>query len=63
MMTAFKARATRHLRKELVADDVKLWARHGSTRWLWTRDAVEAACRYVVEGQGGVLPGAGVGER
>jgi REP element-mobilizing transposase RayT len=56
--------ATRSLREaRLVASDVKPWARHGSTRWLWTPDAVEAACRYVVEGQGGVLPGAGAGER
>jgi REP element-mobilizing transposase RayT len=64
MMTAVKARATRSLREaRLVADAVKPWARHGSTRWLWTPDAVEAACRYVVEGQGDVLPGAGAGER
>ena len=28
------------------------WARHGSTRYLWTRAAVWAAIRYVVQEQG-----------
>ena len=30
----------------------KRWARHGSTRWLWTRKQVSAAISYVVEEQG-----------
>ena len=30
----------------------KRWARHGSTRWLWRRESVSAAARYVVDGQG-----------
>ena len=30
----------------------KRWARHGSTRWLWKRDDVTAAIRYVAEEQG-----------
>jgi len=30
----------------------KRWARHGSTRWLWKRENVSAAIRYVVDGQG-----------
>ncbi len=30
----------------------KRWARHGSTRWLWKREDVSAAIRYVVDGQG-----------
>jgi hypothetical protein len=28
------------------------WARHGSTRYLWTHEAVSAAIRYVLLGQG-----------
>jgi REP element-mobilizing transposase RayT len=28
------------------------WARHGSTRWLWRREDVSAAIRYVIEEQG-----------
>src|SRR5215471_8608378 len=28
------------------------WARHGSTRHLWTKEAVSAAVRYVISGQG-----------
>jgi REP element-mobilizing transposase RayT len=30
----------------------KRWARHGSTRWLWKRQSVSAAIRYVVDRQG-----------
>jgi REP element-mobilizing transposase RayT len=30
----------------------KRWARHGSTRWLWERESVSAAIRYVVDGHG-----------
>ena len=28
------------------------WSRHGSTRYLWERDHVQSAIRYVLEGQG-----------
>ena len=28
------------------------WARHGSTRWLWTTEQVSAGIRYVVDEQG-----------
>jgi REP element-mobilizing transposase RayT len=30
----------------------KRWTRHGSTRWLWERESVSAAIRYVVDEQG-----------
>ena len=30
----------------------KRWSRHGSTRWLWKREDVAAAIRYVVDEQG-----------
>lgn len=33
-----------------------MWSRHGSTRYLWKDESLEAACRYVREGQGGELP-------
>jgi REP element-mobilizing transposase RayT len=49
MMHAFKAYASRRLSDE---PDCKRWSRHGSTRWLWKRDEVSAAMRYVVEQQG-----------
>ncbi len=32
--------------------DRKRWARHGSTRWLWSDQDVGEAIRYVVEEQG-----------
>jgi len=47
-----KARFTLRLRESglLPAGD-KPWARHGSTRYLWTAESLETACRYVNEGQ------------
>jgi REP element-mobilizing transposase RayT len=48
MMIALKAWSTRILRKEhAVGAESRLWARHGSTRYLWREEAVAAACRYV----------------
>jgi hypothetical protein len=62
MMTALKARATRSLRNAgLIDDDARPWARHGSTVPLHDAEAVERACRYVVEGQGALLDGDGGG--
>jgi REP element-mobilizing transposase RayT len=49
MMHAFKAYASRRLSDEAPC---KRWARHGSTRWLWKREEISAAMRYVVEQQG-----------
>jgi hypothetical protein len=33
----------------------KRWARHGSTRWLWKSQNVEAATHYVVSEQGDAM--------
>jgi REP element-mobilizing transposase RayT len=53
VMNDFKAYASREL-KRLRRDgiDRKRWARHGSTRWLWNDQEVQAALRYVIEEQG-----------
>ncbi|MGV3720558.1 MAG: transposase [Actinomycetota bacterium] len=54
VMNAFKAWSTRALRaSSLIAADAKVWARHGSTRYLWSDDAVADARKYVAEGQSG----------
>ncbi len=53
VMDSFKAYATRKLREaNLLGQGVRLWARHGSTRWLWTEEQVERAIDYVSNGQG-----------
>ena len=53
IMNDLKSFASRCLnQKGLDEPDRKRWARHGSTRWLWKRDEVSAAIRYVVDGQG-----------
>ena len=53
VMNDLKSFASRSLnRKGLDQPDCKRWARHGSTRWLWKREDVSAAMRYVVDGQG-----------
>lgn len=53
VMNDFKAYATRAL-NQLDRDEPsrKRWARHGSTRWLWTDQDVRDAIRYVVDEQG-----------
>jgi REP element-mobilizing transposase RayT len=56
VMTSLKAWSTRRLRETgLISGEIKPWSRHGSTRYLWRVDEIEAACRYVLEGQGGDL--------
>jgi hypothetical protein len=53
----FQAYATRKLREYgVVEPDQKVWARHGSTRYLWTEEHIAVAVDYVVNGQGGDLP-------
>jgi REP element-mobilizing transposase RayT len=53
VMDSFKAYATRKLREAgLLSRDVKPWARHGSTPYLWTELQVQRAIDYVNNGQG-----------
>ena len=53
LMDSFKAYATRRLRESgLFSRDIKPWARHGSTPYLWTEEEVERAIDYVINGQG-----------
>jgi REP element-mobilizing transposase RayT len=52
-MAAFKAWSTRRMREAGLADgEARVWARHGSTRCLWSEEAVQRAVAYVIEGQG-----------
>ncbi len=54
--TKLKARATRLLRERgLVATDQAVWTERGSGRYLWDEAAVQAAARYVADGQGADL--------
>jgi REP element-mobilizing transposase RayT len=53
VMNDLKSYASRRLNEAgLDKTGRKRWARHGSTRWLSTREGVFAAIRYVVDGQG-----------
>jgi len=53
VMTAMKAYASRALNEHVLdGPERRRWARHGSTRYLWTGDAVRAAIQYVVREQG-----------
>lgn len=53
VMIGLKAYATRELNERGIEDRSQTrWARHGSTRYLWTREGVDEAIRYVVCGQG-----------
>jgi REP element-mobilizing transposase RayT len=57
MMADFKAYATRCIRtinrdKRLMK---KCWTRHGSTKYLWTKESLASAIRYVKNEQGKVM--------
>ena len=56
MIADFKAYATRRLRREnLNRSTDKIWAGHGSTRYLWTQQHVEEAVDYVLNRQGTLM--------
>ena len=57
LMSAFKANATRELRKAgLAGDNQKVWSRGGSTRYLWKPRSVNLAKDYTLNQQGNDLP-------
>lgn len=52
-MNAFKSYASRSLNRLQVEESARIrWAEHGSTRWLWKAQHVNAAIRYVIDDQG-----------
>jgi REP element-mobilizing transposase RayT len=53
VMNDLKSYASRRLNQMSLDEPTrKRWTRHGSTRWLWNREDVSEAIRYVVDGQG-----------
>ena len=53
VLDGFKAYATRALRRAgLIGLEMKPWARHGSTIYLWKEKHVAKAIEYVIQGQG-----------
>jgi REP element-mobilizing transposase RayT len=50
VMSDFKRYATKRLiEANEFPSGIKIWTRHGSTRYLWNEDSVANACRYVEE--------------
>ena len=53
VMACFKQTSSNRVRQAgLAPKGTRRWTEHGSTRYLWTREDVEAAVRYVIEEQG-----------
>lgn len=53
IMNSFKSYATRKLRElGLVGSQEKIWARHGSTKYLWSEEQLCLASHYVENEQG-----------
>jgi REP element-mobilizing transposase RayT len=53
ILNAWKSWSTRRLRQlARVSSSQPVWSRHGSTRYLWTKECLAHAVRYVEEGQG-----------
>ena len=56
-MNTLKSWITRRMAEQgLVPHGNRVWPRHGSTRYLWTVEDIDQACRYVLDGQGEPLP-------
>ncbi len=53
VLTALKAYASRAFNQSgLDLPHRRRWSRHGSTRYLWNRQAIDRAVSYVADGQG-----------
>ena len=53
ILNEFKTAVSRRLNKAFPAERNRTrWTRHGSTRYLWTEEAVAEKVHYVLEGQG-----------
>ena len=53
VMNTLKSNASRALnRSGLEPPDCRRWARHGSTRYLWTHEQVSSTIRHVISEQG-----------
>ncbi len=53
VIRSLKSWSARRLKEAGLLPSVdKAWARHGSTRYLWKSEEVDAACQYVREEQG-----------
>ncbi|MHC4474902.1 MAG: transposase [Planctomycetota bacterium] len=57
MMVDFKAYATRAIKSSGDKRTImqRYWTRHGSTRYLWTEESLDAAVKYVRNGQGNTM--------
>jgi REP element-mobilizing transposase RayT len=57
ILNAFKANATRELRKAgLAGAEAYVWSRGGSTRYLWKPHSLQRSIEYTLYGQGDDLP-------
>ena len=53
VMNALKSYASRALNEAFMeSSETRRWARHGSTRYLWTPEQIAAAIHYVICEQG-----------
>ena len=55
IMRDIKVCATKAIKKVGVMDAEKYWTRHGSTKYLWTKEQLQVAIEYVKNGQGKMM--------
>lgn len=57
MMVDFKVYATRMIRKFNSEQTIikKYWTRHGSTKYIWTKENLASVMRYVRDEQGKIM--------
>jgi REP element-mobilizing transposase RayT len=55
MMCDFKKYATKAIKKTGSISADKYWTRHGSTKYIWTKERLHLAIEYVETGQGKIM--------
>jgi REP element-mobilizing transposase RayT len=55
MMCDFKRYATKAIKKAGIISADKYWTRHGSTKYIWTKDRLHSTIEYVKTGQGKIM--------
>jgi REP element-mobilizing transposase RayT len=55
MMRDFKIYATRAIKKDGKISVEKYWTRHGSTKYIWTKESLRSSIEYVKNGQGNIM--------
>ena len=55
MMRDFKVYATKAIKKAGEISAERYWTKHGSTKYIWTKERLQSSIEYVRNGQGNIM--------